>query len=82
MSWGEFCSLLSGLMANTPLGQIVAIRSEKDPKKIKNFTKEQRKTRNDWIIRRNKKLRENPQAYNSYVENLQNWAKTTFGGGN
>ena len=80
MSWGEFCSLLSGLMTNTPLGQIVAIRAEKDPKKIKNFTKEQRKIRNDWIIRRNRKLRENPQAYNSYVENLQNWAKTTFGG--
>ena len=49
MSWGEFCSLLSGLMPDTPLGQIVGIRSEKDPKKIKNFTKEQRKIRNDWI---------------------------------
>ncbi|MFQ7001819.1 MAG: Gp15 family bacteriophage protein [Clostridium sp.] len=82
MSWSEFCSLLSGIMPNTPLGQIVAIRSEKDPKKIKNFTKEQRKIRNDWIIRRNKKLRENPEAYNAYIENLQNWAKTTFGGDN
>lgn len=80
MPWSEFCSLLSGIMPNTPLGQIVAIRAEKDPKKIKNFTREQRKIRNDWIIRRNRKLRENPQAYNSYVENLQNWAKTTFGG--
>ena len=61
MSWGEFCSLLSGLMQDTPLGQIVGIRSEKDPKKIKNFTKEQRKIRNDWIIRRNKKLRAQKQ---------------------
>ena len=56
MSWSEFCSLLSGIMPETPLGRVVSIRAEKDPKIIKNFTKEQKKIRNDWIIRRNKKL--------------------------
>ena len=30
MTWGEFCTLLSGIMSETPLGQIVAIRSEDD----------------------------------------------------
>ena len=49
-------------MPETPLGRVVSIRAEKDPKIIKNFTKEQKKIRNDWIIRRNKKLMKNPKA--------------------
>lgn len=55
MSWNEFCSLLSGIMPDTPLGQIVSYRSEKDPKRIKEFTKEQKRIRNDWLKRRNLK---------------------------
>lgn len=45
---------MSGLMHDTPLGQIVSIRAEKDPKRIKEFTKEQRRIRNDWLKRRSK----------------------------
>ena len=41
MSWDEFCTLLAGLMADTPLGQVVTIRSEDDKEVLKNFTKEQ-----------------------------------------
>ena len=41
MTWGEFCSLLGGLGPKTPLGQIVSIRSENDPKMLKNFTPSQ-----------------------------------------
>jgi hypothetical protein len=78
MSWSEFCSLLSGIMPETPLGRVVSIRAEKDPKIIKNFTKEQKKIRNDWIIRRNKKLMKNPKAYNEYWNNFQKWAKAAF----
>lgn len=54
LSWQEFCSLLSGIMPDTPLGQIVSIRAEKDPKRIKEFNKEQKRIRNDWLKRRNK----------------------------
>lgn len=78
MSWSEFCSLLSGIMPETPLGQIVSIRAEKDPKTLKGFTKEQRKIRNDWILKRNKKLREDKNNYSSYINNFQNWCKETF----
>lgn len=52
MSWAEFCSLLSGIMPNTPLGQIVSIRAEKDKNVIKNFTKEQKRIRFEWFARR------------------------------
>ncbi len=78
MSWSEFCSLLSGIMPDTPLGSIVSIRVEKDPKRIKEFTADQRKIRNDWLIKRNKKLREDPAAYRVYWEGFQEWAKSAF----
>lgn len=52
MSWQEFCSLLSGIMPDTPLGQIVSIRAEKDLKIIKNFTKEQKRIRSEWLSRK------------------------------
>ncbi|SHK39762.1 hypothetical protein SAMN02745163_03754 [Clostridium cavendishii DSM 21758] len=53
MSWSEFCTLLSGIMAKTPLGQIVSIRSEENEDMLKNFTQEQHKIRNDWRNRNN-----------------------------
>lgn len=71
MSWSEFCSLLSGIMPDTPLGQIVSIRSEKDSKVIKNFTKEQQRIRKEWLRRKNEKLKENPDSYNQYWSNVQ-----------
>ena len=65
-------------MPETPLGRIVGIGAEKDPKVIKEFTKEQKKIRNDWILRRNRKLMEDPANYNKYWSDFQNWAKTAF----
>lgn len=51
MTWAEFCTLLSGLMPETPLGQVVAIRSEENEDRLKNFTPEQRKIRDEWRIK-------------------------------
>lgn len=48
MSWGEFCTLLSGLSADTPLGNVVQIRSEEDNEKLESFTREQHAIRNKW----------------------------------
>lgn len=48
MTWDEFTTLLSGLNGETPLGNVVAIRSEKDPKRIKEFSKEQKRIYRDW----------------------------------
>lgn len=56
MSWDEFCSLLTGIMYDTPLGRVVEIRSEKDPKVIKEFTKEEKRIRNEWLLRRREKV--------------------------
>ena len=78
MSWSESCSLLSGIMPDTPLGKVVAIRSEKDSKVLKTFSKEQMKIHNDWILRRNQKLKENPEAYRKRMEEFQMWCKANF----
>lgn len=48
MSWAEFCTLLTGIMPKTPLGQVVSIRSEEDKDILKNFTPEQHRIRNEW----------------------------------
>jgi len=56
MSWGEFITLLSGLNSKTPLGQVIAIRSENDKEILKHFTKEQHRIRNEWRSRNFKKL--------------------------
>lgn len=56
MSWDEFCSLLSGLNSDTPLGNIVSIRSEKNKDILKHFTPEQKKIRSDWQKRKANKI--------------------------
>lgn len=58
MTWNEFSTLLSGLNAKTPLGSIVGIRSEKDPKVIKEFSPEQKRIKNEWGKKQASKLSE------------------------
>lgn len=43
MTWDEFCTLLSGLKPDTPLGNIVSIRSETDKDILKHFTPQQKR---------------------------------------
>ena len=49
MSWREFSYLLEGLSGETPLGRMVAIRAEKNPERVKDFTPEQKKVRNEYL---------------------------------
>lgn len=58
LSWAELSSDIAGLMPETPLGNIVSIRSENDKEKLKYFTKEQHKIRNDWRTRTAKQVSE------------------------
>ena len=56
MTWSEFATLLSGLMPDTPLGQIISIRAEKDKEIIKRFTKDQKRIQSDWKRRQSKNV--------------------------
>ena len=54
MKWREFKAMISGLGPKTPLGEIVSIRLETDPKIIKNFSANQRRINSEWQTRRAK----------------------------
>lgn len=78
MSWSEFCTLLSGLMPDTPFGRVVGIRAEKDKKVLDTFTPEQKRIRNEWLKRKMRKLKEDPKAYSEYVARLQAFCRDAF----
>jgi len=79
MPWTEFCTMVGGLMPDTPLGQIVSIRSEKDKKVIKAFSPDQRRIHSEWQLKiANKKL-ENLEQLNKEMEQLSKVFATMFG---
>ena len=67
LEYDEFLNLTSCLMPDTPLGQIVAIRSETDAEIISNFTEAQSQIRNDWLKR---ELSNNEQKYTESMDRL------------
>lgn len=50
--------MLVGIGPDTPLGRIVSIRAEKDKDRLKYFTKEQHRIRNEWKSRQMKQIHE------------------------
>lgn len=81
MDWGEFCTLLKGIMYKTPLGQVVSIRSEEDKDILKNFTKEQNRIRSEWRNRVRKKVADNMTEAEKVksMKQLQEMMKQMFG---
>ncbi len=67
MSWREFAYLAGGLTHDTPLGQTIAIRSEKDPERLKQFTPEQKRIRNEYRRRQAKEMTKE-QAADAYEQ--------------
>jgi len=79
MTWSEFSALLKGIMPETPLGQIVSIRSEEDKNMLKNFTKEQHKIRNDWRNRNNKVRDMSVEEKEEEIKKVQEIFSKAFG---
>jgi hypothetical protein len=78
MSWSEFCTLLAGIMPETPLGQVVSIRCENDKEVLKNFTKEQHRIRNEWRRRRTKAVALNKDEAKKQLKMFQEAIKKAF----
>ena len=78
MKWDEFCALLSGLSADSPLGRIVRIRAENDPKMLEKFTPHQRKIRSEWRNRTALKVSE--KSRDNILEELNNFFISIAGG--
>lgn len=77
MSWGEFSTLLAGIMPKTPLGQIVSIRSEEDKDILKNFTPQQHQIRNEWRSRKVDTMTDEEKALE--VQRFQDIMAKAFG---
>lgn len=81
MPWSEFCNLVSGLTPDTPLGQIVSIRAEKDAKTLKSFTPEQKKIRSEWMRKQAAKQLETPEKLEKQMADLSRVFAQLFGKG-
>lgn len=69
LSWGELCSDIAGLNGDTPLGNVIRIRSEKDPKVIKKFSQAEREIYNKWNNRQITAMSE--QDYEQAMKNIE-----------
>lgn len=54
ISCEEFKQLLTGLNGDTPLGYVVQIRAEKNAKKIREMTAQEKKIRSEWFAFKSK----------------------------
>lgn len=82
MPWSEFTNLVTGLLPETPLGAVVRIRSEDDPKMLKNFNKDQLAIRSKWRERQALRQLDNPEVLKKSMDNLSSMLKSMFGEGN
>lgn len=81
MPWEEFCTLVGGLMPDTPLGSIVSIRSEQDPKTIKGFNADQRRIYSAWRKRQSDQKMIEPKKLDQEMKSMEAVLERLFGGG-
>lgn len=78
ISWAEVKNLIRGLSSDTPLGNIIAIRSENDKNTLKKFTPAQHKIRNDWRRKVADKKSANKEKLDADMMYLQNAIEKMF----
>ena len=79
LPYEEFIIYLSGLLPETPLGNIVAIRSENNRDTLKHFTPQQKKIRNDWRAYVNKIASQDEEYVQRKTEQLAKAFEQAFG---
>ncbi len=79
MKWAEFKDLLTGILPDTALGRIVAIRAEEDKDILKHFSKEQHRIRNEWRARSAKRVE--PGNMEDILEQIRQGFISMAGGG-
>lgn len=78
ITWSEVKMLISGLLADTPLGRIIQIRSENNKEQLKHFTPEMHKIRNEWRNRMAKDKLKNEEVLNKTFDNMEKMLKILF----
>lgn len=78
ISWSEVKMLISGLLGETPLGKVIQIRSENDKERLKSFTPDMHRIRNDWRNRIAKDKLKDEDALNRTFDNMEKMLKILF----
>lgn len=78
MHYSDWISLVAGLMHDTPLGQVVRIRSEDDKDIIKNFSGYEKRLRSEWREFRSEKISQN--ATEQDKKDVANYFRNLFAG--
>ena len=83
LPYTEWAKLVSGLMDDTPLGRVVATRSETDRKIIEKMTPWQQRIRSEWQSFQTQKLvREtSPSDARAQMDQLERMLARLFGAG-
>lgn len=79
----EYYQLLTRLNGDTPLGNLIRIRSENDFKKIQEMSKEEKEIRNKWsVFKMSQKSRLSDSEKKKQTEYFYQIVKSMFGGDN
>ena len=73
MTCDEFYSLLAGLNPDTPLGNLVQIRSEDDPEILKHYNSAQHRVRNEWRTKHPRKVNTDEDAHKAFLSQIQGY---------
>ena len=80
LPYSEYVKLLAGIMWETPLGEVVRIRSESDPKTIKSMSAHEKKVRAEWqAFLRQKKNADTSRAEAAGLAAFAAFAKSAWG---
>ena len=82
LAYSEWSKLVNGLMDNTPLGRVVAVRGENDPKVIAQMSPWQRRIRAEWqSFEAKKAARKSREELSAQMADLEKMLARAFGGG-
>lgn len=82
LPYSEWSKLVSGLMDDTPLGRVVAVRTETDRKVISQFSPWQRQIRADWNAFKAQRMKQqSPEDLEQQMKQLERILASAFGGG-
>ena len=82
LPYSEWSKLVSGLMDDTPLGRVVAVRTETDRKVISQFSTWQRQIRADWNAFKAKRMsQQSTEDMEQQMKQLERMLASAFGGG-
>ena len=84
LSWEDWNKLVSGLMDDTPLGRVVAVRSEQDADVIKHFSPWQKRIRVEWdaFLANQMLAKQTESELRQTMDGLEAMLARAFGGDN